>query len=164
MEAVVQQKYDLFKAKLEEQGLSVEERRKSMEQLEGRFMREMRAIDRCKQQYLRSAQQLREGMLKMQNDSAVVNRLGSPLSLRVRKSYSADSLIMKSILQEICFKNMDLDLPKFDDLPIVLEGDFRRKKKMEEGVSITIPTSPPSVVPSNLYNASNDRSEASLAC
>ncbi len=61
----------------------------------------MRAIAQCKQQYLKSIQQLREGMLKMQNDAATVDKMdiSNSHSLRVRKSYSADTLIMKSIIE-----------------------------------------------------------------
>lgn len=52
---------------------------------------------------------MKENMLKLQTDSSKVERLcqreGKPCSVRVRKSYSADTLILKSILQEVAFKN-----------------------------------------------------------
>ena len=48
-------------------------------------------------------------MLKMQNDNALINKMND-VPLRVRKSYSADSLLMKSILEEVSFKNMELDM------------------------------------------------------
>jgi hypothetical protein len=78
------------------------------------MLREMRAIEHCKQQYLKSIQQLREGMLKMQNDAATVDKMDVCIShsLRIRRSYSADTLIMKSIIEEVSFRNMDLDFPR----------------------------------------------------
>ena len=36
-------------------------------------------------------------MIKLQNDNAIINKVNE-VPLRVRKSYSADSLLMKSIL------------------------------------------------------------------
>lgn len=69
---------------------------------------------------------------------------------------------MKSILEEVSFRDMDLDFPRAE-LPLVLEGDFRRKRKIEEGavLAVAVPTSPPSV---NANYPSNGCSEASLAC
>lgn len=67
MTNTVRHKYELYRLKAEEQ-LRSDDRRRALEQLEGRFLREMRAIDKCKQQYLRSVQQLKESMLKMKND------------------------------------------------------------------------------------------------
>jgi len=53
---------------------------------------------------MRSVSQLRESMLKMQNDTAIVCKNSG--SYRVRKSYSADTLILKSILEEVVMKNV----------------------------------------------------------
>jgi hypothetical protein len=57
---------------------------------------------------MRSVRQLRLNMLKMQKDSAVVQKLGGMAPLRVRKTYSSDSLLLKAIMEEVSFKNVDL--------------------------------------------------------
>ena len=53
METAVKQKYEMYRLRVEEQaerGLSnSRERRNALDQLEGRMLREKRAIDRCKQ-------------------------------------------------------------------------------------------------------------------
>lgn len=91
----------------------------------------------------------------MQKDNDRVVKLnGLPLT-RVRKSYSAESLIMKSILQEVSFKNMDLDVSRSEEFTVVLEGDFKRKKRIEDGASLTVPHSPPSVVPNHITNSAH---------
>lgn len=91
----------------------------------------------------------------MQKDNDRVVRLnGSPLT-RVRKSYSAESLIMKSILQEVSFKNMDLDVSRSEELTIVLEADFKRKKRIEDGAALAVPHSPPSVIPNHITNSAH---------
>lgn len=60
---------------------------------------------------MRSMQQLKESMIQLQVDSSRIERtelkLGHP-TYRVRKSYSADTLILRSILSELTFKNIDL--------------------------------------------------------
>ena len=50
-------------------------------------------------------------MLKMQNNHAIADKMNH-VSLRVRKSYSADSLLLKSIIEEVSFRNIDLDSNK----------------------------------------------------
>ena len=67
-------------------------------------------------------------MLKMQNDAAKVTKLNSSSAVKVRKSYSADTLLIKSIFEEVSFKNMDLDISK-DEFPFILDLDFKKKKK-----------------------------------
>ena len=81
---------------------------------------------------------------------------------KVRKSYSADTLLMKSILEEVSFKNMDLDISK-EEIPFELDLDFRRKKRMVEKVPLAVPTSPPSVTFNN-HIESAGKSQASLTC
>ena len=58
---------------------------------------------------MRSVSQLREGMLKMQNDTAIASKM-TEVPLRVRKSYSAESLLLKSILEEVSFRTIDLEV------------------------------------------------------
>ncbi len=69
-------------------------------------------------------------MLKMQNDAAKVTKLNSSSAVKVKKSYSADTLLIKSIFEEVSFKNMDLDISK-DEFPFILDLDFKKKKRME---------------------------------
>ena len=74
---------------------------------------------------MRSVNQLREGMLKMQIDTAIVNKIHE-VSLRVRKSYSADTLILKSILEEVSFRTVDVDIGKNrEDMGMILSGEYR---------------------------------------
>jgi hypothetical protein len=55
---------------------------------------------------MRSVRQLREGMLKMQSDCAWVDRLEG--AGRVRRSYSAETLLMRSILEEVTARNKEI--------------------------------------------------------
>ena len=92
---------------------------------------------------MRSVSQLREGMLKMQNDTAIVSKM-IEVPLRVRKSYSAESLLLKSILEEASFRTIDLEVGRSrEDLGMIL-GEYRGKGKHEELPHLDIPTSPPS--------------------
>lgn len=61
---------------------------------------------------MRSIQQLKESMIQLQVDSSKIERIEQKLghcTSRVRKSYSADTLILRSILSEVTFKNIDLE-------------------------------------------------------
>lgn len=69
---------------------------------------------------MRSIQQLKESMIKLQVDSSKVEQIQQKLghtTSRVRKSYSADTLILRSILSEVTFKNFDLDCQQSRQLP-----------------------------------------------
>ena len=106
-------------------------------------------------------------MLKLQKDNGIISEM-SDFSLRVRKSYSADSLLMKSILEEVSFRNMDLDVKKEGErMGLVLEGDFNKRRFREEGVPLAMPTSPPSVINMNSPRNGNTNtavSSMSLVC
>jgi hypothetical protein len=116
---------------------------------------------------MRSVHQLRENMLKLQKDNAIINEMND-IALRVRRSYSADSLIMKSILEEVSFRNMDLEQlgRTREDMGLVVEVDFSLKSKAyaEEGPHHSMPTSPPSMISKVLNNNSNGLSAASVVC
>ena len=56
-------------------------------------------------------------MLKMQRDTEMAGSLGG-ICLKARRSYSADSLIMKAILQDVSFRNIDLS-----SNTLILEGE-----------------------------------------
>lgn len=45
----------------------------------------------------------------MQNDTAIASKM-TEVPLRVRKSYSAESLLLKSILEEVSFRTIDLEV------------------------------------------------------
>ena len=105
-------------------------------------------------------------MLKLQKDNAIIGKVGQ-VPLRVRKSYSADSLLMKSILEEVSFRNVDLDVSKQrEQMGLVLQNNFRKKSRNEEGISLNIPTSPPSVFveKENPNSARSGQSGRSLEC
>lgn len=76
---------------------------------------------------MRSILQLKESMIQLQLDTHQVQqeeeRQGRVAS-RVRKSFSADTLILRSILSEVTFKNIDLDFaPQRQHAPeLLLEG------------------------------------------
>jgi hypothetical protein len=74
--------------------------------------RELRNIERCREDYMRSIRQLKENMLKLQADSSKIEKFyqqAGRMPARVRKSYSADTLILKSILEDVNFKNFDVE-------------------------------------------------------
>ena len=155
METVMLRKYELQRGRVEE--LGKEEQRHALEQLEGRFRRELRAFNLCREQYLRSVRQLREGMVKMQRDCAWVARAEGMRGSRVRKSYSAESLLMKSILEEVTARSRDVDCPQGQADEMIIECDFRRKRG-EESVGLAFPTSPPSVFAQQQNSACSGRS------
>lgn len=65
------------------------------------MMRELRNIERCREDYMRSIRQLKENMIKLQVDSSKIEKIESRMGrsvTRVRKCYSADTLILKSII------------------------------------------------------------------
>jgi hypothetical protein len=74
--------------------------------------------------------------------------------VRVRKSYSADTLILKSILQEVAFENFQLDSR------VLLE----QGEGTEEGMYPICPTSPPSGIIAAAANSQTGCSKGSLGC
>jgi hypothetical protein len=76
--------------------------------------------------------------------------------VRVRKSYSADTLILKSILQEVAFRNFQLDSRE----ALLLEQSEGR----EEGMYPICPTSPPSGIIAAAVNSQTGCSKGSLGC
>ena len=86
-------------------------------------MRELRNIERCREDYMRSIRQLKENMIKLQVDSSQIEKIESRMGRsggRVRKCYSADTLILKSIIEEVTFKNLDIDAKQSRQLPQIL--------------------------------------------
>ncbi len=82
----------------------------------------------------------------MQRDCAWVAKAeGQGAGWRVRKSYSAESLLMKSILEEVASRNKDVDFSRDNHEEPIIECDFRRKRG-EETIGLAFPTSPPSVL------------------
>jgi hypothetical protein len=107
-------------------------------------------------------------LIKLQVDASKIERLGQKMGrsiARVRKSYSADTLILKSILEEVTFKNFDLDCNNSRQLPqILLEESMKREERREEGMQPICPTSPPSGMAVGTSNSQTGNSKGSLAC
>lgn len=132
------------------------------------MMRELRNIERCREDYMRSIRQLKENMIKLQVDSSKIEKIESRMGRnvgRVRKCYSADTLILKSIIEEVTFKNLEIDAKLSRQLPqILLEDSLKReeKERRDEGMYPICPTSPPSGLALN--NSQTGCSKGSLAC
>ena len=55
-------------------------------------------------------------------------------------------MILKSILEDVSFRNLDIELePMREDLGLLINSNFRCKARPEEAVVQALPTSPPSV-------------------
>jgi hypothetical protein len=73
--------------------------------------------------------------------------MGRSVSSRVRKCYSADTLILKSIVDDAALKFIDLELHQNRIKPLLLPESPRvEPNKQEEGI-LMFPTSPPSCSP-----------------
>ena len=69
---------------------------------------------------------------------------------------------MKSILEEVSFKNLDIDVNREKEkMGLVLEGTFIKKNKIEEMIHLAMPTSPPSVFVEKIENPNSGRSAMS---
>lgn len=108
-------------------------------------------------------------MLKLQADSSKIERFyqqAGRMAARVRKSYSADTLILKSTLEDVTFKNFDVD-SKARPLPaMILDESMKREERREEGMHLICPTSPPSgiIAGTSAPNSQTGLSKGSLGC
>ena len=81
----------------------------------GRLARELKDLQRCKKDYEVSLRQLKENMLKLQSDASLIEKTALSMGksttspTRVRKCYSSDTLILKSILTDVNHKNVDIE-------------------------------------------------------
>jgi hypothetical protein len=68
--------------------------------------------------------QLKQNVLKMQGDCLAAEKLAAQLgrsSTRVRRCYSADTLLLKALLEEVNLKSFDVQLPVARYKPLILE-------------------------------------------
>lgn len=69
-------------------------------------------------------EELKKNVLKLNIDSSKVEtlstKMGRSIHTRVRKCYSADTLILKSIVEDVALKGLDLQLHQVRNKPLVL--------------------------------------------